>query len=202
MASAFAHALIGASIGLVFRAHAPSNRSFLRHGGRVHGLDELQRDQSDSRRERILKWTPLTCVFLAAAPDLDVAMHAFVRYQDALGHRGAFHSPTFYLFIAAFLAALCGARLWTGALAFSTLLSHSMLDMLTTGGLGIAILWPFSSERFFLPWQIIPVSPLSIGAFFGDWGKRVLISELTWALPIFALCIVYERLMRRSRPST
>ncbi len=201
MASAFAHALVGAAIGLAFRSHAPSRVSYLPQGGPIQALDELQRDRSQSRRKVVLKWTPWSCAVLAASPDLDVAMHAFVRYEDAFGHRGAFHSPAFYLVVAGFLAMLCGARLWVGALTFMTLLSHSILDMLTTGGLGIAMLWPFSAERFFLPWQVIPVSPLSIGSFFGEWGRRVLASEMKWALPFFAVCFLYERLMRNRERS-
>ncbi len=196
MASAFSHALVGAGIGLLFRAHAPTQISFLAGGGPVRDLNELQRARHESRRRVFLKWAPLSCGLLAASPDLDVAMHAFVRYEDAWGHRGAFHSPSLYLVAAVFLAFICGARLWMGALAFLTLVSHSILDMLTTGGLGVAMLWPLSAERFFLPWQVIPVSPLSVSSFFGEWGRRVLASEMKWALPLFVVCFLYERLIR------
>ena len=84
---------------------------------------------------------------------------------------------------------------------FAALLSHSLLDMLTNGGLGIAILWPISGARHFFPWRPIPVSPLSIGSFFSWWGLRVLRVELAFALPLFAGSLLLRsfaaRLQRR-----
>lgn len=44
-----------------------------------------------------------------------------------------------------------------------TLASHGLLDALTDGGLGIALLWPFTNERFFAPWAPIPVAPIGTG---------------------------------------
>ena len=35
-----------------------------------------------------------------------------------------------------------------------------VLDACTTGGSGIIVFWPLSCERFFLPWQVIAVSPI------------------------------------------
>jgi inner membrane protein len=61
--------------------------------------------------------------------------------------------------------------------------SHGILDTLTDGGLGIALLWPFSNERFFAPWRPIPVAPIGM-AFFSSWGMRVAAAELSFSLPL------------------
>jgi membrane-bound metal-dependent hydrolase YbcI (DUF457 family) len=38
--------------------------------------------------------------------------------------------------------------------------SHGLLDALTNGGLGVALLWPLSDARFFAPLRPIQVAPL------------------------------------------
>ena len=48
-------------------------------------------------------------------------------------------------------------------LAVLVLASHALLDTLTDGGLGCALLWPFDSTRYFAPWRPIPVSPIRLG---------------------------------------
>lgn len=130
-------------------------------------------------------------------------MHAVVPYAHPFGHRGAFHAPALY---AAFAAVLClplrGSRPLVFACLFGSMLSHSLLDMMTDGGLGVAIAWPASSERFFLPWRPIPVSPLSVRAFLGEWGLRVLRVEVLFAVPALALSLAARRAgRRRSRAS-
>ncbi len=135
----------------------------------------------------------LAGVLCTLLPDLDVAGFNFgIKYADALGHRGLSHSLLFALTI--------GALAWLAApllrarrgLAFlfcgGAVLSHIALDALTNGGLGVAVLWPFSDQRYFFPWRPIVVSPFSISRFFSDWGKRVLISEFLWVwLPCLTL---------------
>ena len=37
---------------------------------------------------------------------------------------------------------------------------------MTDGGKGIALLSPFTNERFFLPWRFVPVSPIGASRFF------------------------------------
>ena len=59
-------------------------------------------------------------------------------------------------------------------------ISHGLLDMVTNGGLGIALWWPWSSERLFFPWQVIEVSPLSLSRVFSARGLAVIQSELLW----------------------
>ena len=62
--------------------------------------------------------------------------------------------------------------MWAGAA-----ITHPLLDMLTDGGSGVMLFFPFSTERFFFPWRPIRVSPLSIARFF-DRAGPILWSEL------------------------
>ena len=108
----------------------------------------------------------------AMLPDADVLAFKFgVAYADAFGHRGATHSIALALALAALAA--CAWRLLrtTPGRAFVFVglaaLSHPLLDALTDGGLGVALAWPMSAERFFFPWRPIEVSP--IGARFFSW---------------------------------
>ena len=120
----------------------------------------------------------------AMLPDADVIAFKFgIAYADALGHRGASHSFVFALALGALSALLwrpLHARAMTAFLfvGLSTL-SHPLLDMLTNGGLGVALLWPWSEQRFFAPWQVIEVSPFA-HRFFSARGVEVLWSEARW----------------------
>src|SRR5262245_45273167 len=94
----------------------------------------------------------LAGVIASDLPDLDViAFRLGIPYASAFGHRGFSHSITFALLVAA--AGSCAYR-WMQASAATTFVflfvatvSHGVLDSLTNGGLGIAFLWPWSSER-------------------------------------------------------
>ena len=129
----------------------------------------------------------------AVLPDADVvAFKLGIAYADAFGHRGASHSMTFALLLGALAAALARPLRTTPARAFAFValatVSHPLLDAVTTGGLGVALLWPLSSERFFAPWQVIAVSPISLSRFLGERGLAVLRSEALWVwLPATAL---------------
>jgi len=57
--------------------------------------------------------------------------------------------------------------------------SHGLLDMMTDGGRGVALLWPFDSTRYFAPWRLIRVSPIGT-RFFTSRGMVTAISELQW----------------------
>jgi inner membrane protein len=119
-------------------------------------------------------------------PDLDVIGFRFgIKYSDMLGHRGFTHS----LLFAALLGALLSFTLFRNSegnqwiiflFLFLSTLSHTLLDMLTNGGLGVALFSPFSNERYFFPWTPIEVSPIGIGNFFSIRGLEVIISELKW----------------------
>ena len=155
---------------------------------------------------RLLTWTePSRARFIKASlalsaismlPDADVIAFVFrIPYEAPWGHRGATHSFGF--------AVLCGLVFWGGCLALRTpmrkalilsgtvaavMASHGLLDTLTDGGLGAALLWPISDERFFAPWRPIPVSPIG-RAFISMRGLRILFTELAFFSPlvIFAL---------------
>ncbi len=129
--------------------------------------------------------------FCAMVPDLDVIGFRFgVRYGDLLGHRGLSHS----LLIAAVIALVA---LWTAfrrkepaepgkkampvlwLFLFAATASHGLLDAMTNGGRGVALLSPFDPQRIFFPWTPIQVSPIGAGFFTGR-GLAVLESELVW----------------------
>ena len=57
--------------------------------------------------------------------------------------------------------------------------SHSILDGLTNGGLGVALLAPFDNSRYFFPFRSIDVSPIGL-AFFRERGYTVIKSEIIW----------------------
>lgn len=118
-------------------------------------------------------------------PDVDsLGFAAGVPYAHPFGHRGFTHS----LFFAAVVALVClplATRLGASPLAafafvLASTASHGVLDAMTTGGLGVAFLAPFSNVRYFLPWRPIAVSPIGVGAFLSRRGLQVLASEIVW----------------------
>ncbi len=134
----------------------------------------------------------LAGVVASILPDLDVLAFRFgIAYADTFGHRGASHSIGFALLMAA-LALLLARRLQAGRAAAALFvgvctLSHPLLDMLTNGGLGAALWWPFSDQRLHAPWQVIEVSPIG-RRFFSARGWEVIQSELVWVwLPALAV---------------
>ena len=128
-------------------------------------------------------------------PDLDVlAFQLNVAYFSDLGHRGFTHSLAFAVvlgFFAALIApALRAKRVTSFFFVTISAAPHGLFDMLTSGGLGVALLWPYMSERMFLPWRVIEVSPFSLWQFLGLRGWRVVGSELLWIWLPAALAFV------------
>lgn len=129
-------------------------------------------------------------------PDLDVLAFRFgVPYAAEFGHRGFSHSFLFALVVALAGACLFGLirssflRSWL--FLFVAIASHGVLDAFTNGGLGIAFLWPWSTERFFAPVQVIQVSPFGLARFLSPRGMAVLHSEFIWVwLPLMGTAIV------------
>jgi inner membrane protein len=138
-------------------------------------------------------------------PDLDVIGFAFgIRYGAMLGHRGITHS----IFFAAALGGLLALSWPTGGTGsrwpvflflFVSTLSHPLIDAFTDGGLGVALLAPFSGKRYFFPWRPIAVPPIGIREFFSEWGWRVMKSELRWIWLPAALVFVAGRVVRLLR---
>lgn len=176
MASAFAHAALGATLGKLLlpqRQHWPY-------------------------------W--LAAALCAALPDVDsIGYRLGIPYDSLWGHRGLTHS-----LLAAAVVAVGGT--WLSQLArpahrppggrlavllFLATASHGLLDALTTGGLGVAFFSPWHPERYFFPFRPIKVSPLSIRAFLGVKGLRVLASEAIWVgLP--CLLLLWEQRGRQA----
>ncbi len=136
----------------------------------------------------ILFWSALSLL-----PDADVVGFGLgVRYEDPWGHRGATHSIAFSL-VLGLMIGIAGTAVRlpfvrTGLLASAVLVSHALLDTLTDGGLGCALLWPFDLTRYFAPWNPIAVAPIGL-AFFSPFGMAVAAVELlqfsvlaVWAL--------------------
>ena len=76
--------------------------------------------------------------------------------------------------------------------------SHALLDGLTDGGLGVALLAPFSAGRYFLPWRPLEVSPIG-PSFFSTRGLDVLMSEARWVWVPCVLLITAVWTARKTR---
>src|SRR5438034_8107267 len=144
-------------------------------------------------------WASLLVV-LSALPDVDVVAFLLgIPYGAPFGHRGAIHSLAFALLVG--IVVWAGARRLrlpavpvavTGCLVMA---SHGLLDTLTDGGKGIALLWPFTNARYFAPWRPIPVAP--IGArLFSRYGISLMAYEALLFLPGFVVAAWPRRLNR------
>jgi inner membrane protein len=76
----------------------------------------------------------------------------------------------------------------TALFASVVLATHPLLDTLTDGGLGCALLWPFDLTRYFAPWRPIQVAPIGL-AFLSPYGAIVALSEIVLFLPLFVLAL-------------
>lgn len=136
---------------------------------------------------------------LSMLPDLDVVgFRLGVPYGAPLGHRGASHSLVVAGLLGLAATAVAYARstgkdrtaqaLRLGLCVAGVVASHGLLDAMTDGGKGVALLWPFTTPRFFFPWRPIPVAP--IGArFFSMRGMHVAVVELLEFAPFFAYAV-------------
>jgi inner membrane protein len=141
---------------------------------------------------RTAAWTALL-VALAYLPDADVlAFRLGIPYRAPWGHRGAAHSLGFAVLCGVLLALLAAlARIPPLRLALvgaAVIASHGLLDTLTDGGLGIALLWPFSNARFFAPVRPIPVAPIGAGML-SPRGLEVVAVEFLLFLPVFVYAL-------------
>jgi inner membrane protein len=133
-------------------------------------------------------------------PDLDVIGFSLgVSYGDFLGHRGFFHS-LFFAFLLSSTVMLLAFRkppifskkwwlIWLFFFGVSS--SHGILDTFNNAGLGIALLSPFDTTRYFSPWRPLVLAPMEIRALFTPLGKEMLLSELYWIwLPLILALIM------------
>lgn len=122
-------------------------------------------------------------IIAAMLPDADVVLFRFgATYADVWSHRGVTHSLVFAILIG-FLAALLLRKTALPRLAFAfvgfSAASHGLLDMMTNGGHGVAILWPLTTDRYFFDWRPIQVSPLAPSRWLARAGA-VAVTELIW----------------------
>jgi inner membrane protein len=141
----------------------------------------------------------VTFAALSLLPDLDViGFKLGISYGSTFGHRGASHS----LAVAAFLGLAAAVSTYVlsvpsrrvdravrlGAYVACVVASHGLLDAMTNGGKGVALLWPLTAQRFFFAWRPIPVAPIG-AAFFSVRGLRVAGIELIEFAPFFAYAL-------------
>ncbi len=133
----------------------------------------------------------VTFAGLALFPDADVIGLALgVPYAADWGHRGATHSFVFAAIAAplfGFFAPQLGlSRLRATVFALAALASHGLLDAMTTGGLGVALLWPADTQRIFFSWRPIPVAPIGL-AIFRPAGLALMLHEAGLFLPCWLI---------------
>ena len=138
-------------------------------------------------KKSVTFWLWFLTAICAIIPDADVFLRSFGAERGSMfSHRGFTHSVFFALLFGGITALLAHKFLNSGIsyvklfifFALATF-SHPFLDMLTDGGSGVALLAPFSNERFFLPFRPIEVSPIGLG-FFSGRGIIVILSEIIW----------------------
>jgi len=146
------------------------------------------------RSPRLPWWPTIALAILSLLADVDVLAFRFgIPYAAPFGHRGATHSLAFAMLVgmtAAMLLAREGRWSFsrTAVVACAVAVSHPVLDAMTDGGLGVALLWPFSNARFFAPWRPIPVAP--IGArMLSSRGFHVLWIEAIASLPLLVWAV-------------
>ena len=150
---------------------------------------------------------PLLVAGIAASmlPDADVILFRFgATYHDVWSHRGFSHSLGFAIFLG-WIAALALRRLAPPLVAFALIAvsaaSHGLLDMMTNGGHGIAILWPLNDQRYFFDWRPIRVAPLALSRFPAR-AAAIVKTEALWIwLPAIAVALALRAWRRQEGAS-
>lgn len=154
-------------------------------------------------------------LLLSVLPDFDVLMFKLgIPYSNPLGHRGFFHSILFLLICASAASIYISAKrkysMARFALVFMCMsavaLSHSALDAMTNGGLGVGFFIPFDNARYFLPWRPVEVSPITAEKILSKRGASVFQNELHLLIfpslcvaAVFSLLRIVFAKMRRAR---
>ncbi len=176
MPTVFTHAVVAVAAGLAFRGRREP--------------------------ERFWVWA-IACSLL---PDADVlAFFLGIPYGHPFGHRGFFHSPFFAVSWGFLVATLAfrevprfSARWWGFGALFSLITaSHGLLDALTDGGMGIALLAPFDQGRYFFPVTPIVVSPIGFKQIPWEWVSVLVRSELLYVWLPACCVVVFGWLVRR-----
>jgi len=137
-----------------------------------------------------------SCMLLAMLPDIDVFGFLYgVNYADFWGHRGMTHSILFALIFAfaylqlqqqvssRFVLRRQYADTWSLLLVYAlVMVSHGLLDMLTNGGLGVALFAPFENSRYFFPWHEVAVSPIGLHGWSMARIQHIAMSEFSYLI--------------------
>jgi inner membrane protein len=139
---------------------------------------------------------------LSLLPDIDVVGFPLgVAYSAPFGHRGATHSLFASVLGGLAVGVLARLRGYVAGrptvMASVVLASHAFLDTMTDGGFGCALLWPFTSERYFAPWRPIPVAPIGRDFLSAD-GAFVALAELVMFCPLIVYAVARPHLSRRA----
>jgi inner membrane protein len=127
-------------------------------------------------------------------PDIDVVGFWFgVRYGDPFGHRGATHSIALALLVGLLCYAFAARKglppLRTAVYGGMVAVSHGILDSMTYGGgLGCALLWPLSFDRFWAPVRFIPIAPIGV-YILSPRGFKVMLAELVIFAPFWVYAL-------------
>jgi inner membrane protein len=149
----------------------------------------------DPRALRTRAWLTIAgAVALAMLPDSDVLpVWLGVPDRGLFGHRGILHTPLFAIAVgvACFLISRARASsrsIRAGLVAMLLVASHGLLDAMAQDGRGICFAWPFSDQRFHLPWRWIPDIPTGLQLFTGL-GMRRLGIELVYFFPLLVYAL-------------
>jgi inner membrane protein len=140
------------------------------------------------RWQSLASWSALSLV-----PDADVIGFTLgVEYGAPWGHRGATHSLAFSIALGLAIGWAAGrvtSRPWrTALLASAVLASHGLLDTITYGGLGCALLWPFTLARYSAPWQPVAAAPIGFGLL-STRGFMVALTETVLFAPVLVFAL-------------
>ena len=139
-------------------------------------------------------------IFCAVIPDADaIGFKLGIAYQSVQRHKQR-HYPFFFLrhyFLFWLFIFKMGrkkfSKHWAALISFFFVVtaSHSVLDAMTNGRLGITFFASFNNTRYFFPFQPIQISPSSITKFFTERGWCVLQSEFVWIwIPSFIIIAI------------
>jgi inner membrane protein len=156
--------------------------------------------------KRIPRALLITGIAASMLPDADVILFGFgATYHDVWSHRGFAHSLGFALLVALGAAVLLrkvAPPFVTAAFVFVATASHGLLDMLTSGGHGVAIFWPITADRYFYDWRPIQVAPIVGPEFISRFTSRaaaLLRTEVLWIWLPAAIVAVVLRLRRKEK---
>ena len=113
------------------------------------------------------------------------------QLRRSWGHRGATllgDGLAVGLAIGAVAAGLKRPGRRVALVATAVLASHALLDTMTDGGLGCALLWPIGLTRYFAPWRPIPVAPIGFDFLSTD-GALIALVELGLFSPVLVFAL-------------